>query len=140
LYKKLLKLAETSTTNLPFDTISVIACTSDGSIDKDKLQALRKVFCPDAHEELPLLAFVGSIDAVYKRLRYFQASADNASKIDKVLEDTLNILFFFVLAMLILVFLDFNPYPFLVSITSLLGELHYCLTDTSQKCSLHYRI
>lgn len=121
LYNRLLKLSESATLSLPFETLSVVAVGSDGEIDKDKLRALRKVFCPDAKGELPLLAFVGSIDAVYKRLRYFQASVANASKIDKVLEDTFNVIFFFVLGLVILVFMEFNPWPILVSITSLLG-------------------
>jgi hypothetical protein len=122
LYNKLMTLADATTKTLPFDTVSVIAYADDGSVDEDKLSALRKVFCPDVNNNLPLLAFVGSIDAVYKRLRYFQASVSNASKIDKVLEDTLNVLFYAIIGLLVLVFLNFNPWPFLVSITSLLGK------------------
>ena len=121
LYKKLLQLSEPSTQSLPFETLSVVALGNDGEMDDNKLEFLRKVFCPDAKKALPLIAFVGSIDSVYKRLRYFQASVANASKLDKVLEDTLNIVFFFVLGLLILVFMNFNPWPVLVSITSLLG-------------------
>ncbi|GKY97780.1 hypothetical protein MPSEU_000736200 [Mayamaea pseudoterrestris] len=133
LYNRLLKLSDASMKSLPFDTLSVIAYGSDGTMDNAKLDAVRKVFCPDAQGQLPLIAFVGSVDAVYKRLRFFQASVANASKLDKVLEDTLNVVFFFVLGLLILVFMNFNPWPVLVSITSLLVSVSFALGTSLSK-------
>lgn len=57
LYYKLLKSSPKSD-DLPFEVLSWIAIDENDEQDVAKLQALRRVFRPDAHENLPLLAFV----------------------------------------------------------------------------------
>jgi len=48
-----------------------------------------------------MLAFVQACDGVYKKLRFLRASLSNSSKIDSVLEDIFNFLFYCSLALLI---------------------------------------
>jgi small-conductance mechanosensitive channel len=62
-----------------------------------------------------------------------QASVANASVIDNALEKILNIMFWFVLSLMLLSILQFNPYPILVSITSLLVSISFALGSSVSK-------
>jgi hypothetical protein len=95
---------------LSFDVLALIANDENGKEIPAKLQALKSLFRPDARNELPILAFVQSCDNVYKRLRFFRASVSNSSAIDEVLENIINIVFGFVLSLIILQILQFGTY------------------------------
>jgi len=132
LYRRLHKL----TPNLgaiPFSTISIGAEDINGMPDEDKMRALRRLFRPDKGDLLPLIAFIQSIDSVYKRLRYFRASVGNASVIDNVLEKIINGIFYFILSLALLTFMQINPYPLLVSMTSLLVSVSFALGPSVSK-------
>lgn len=92
----------------------------DGYKDEKKSKELKRLFRPDRNNEITMLAFVQSCDSIYKRLRFFRASVGNSSVIDKVMEDMLDILFNSALGMVLLTMLGFNPYPLLVTISSIL--------------------
>lgn len=70
---------------------------------------------------------------VYKRLRYFKASVGNASVIDNELEKIANIFYWFLLMMLILAIMQINPWPLLVSMTSLLVSVSFALGSSVSK-------
>ena len=94
---------------------------------------LRKLFRPGRDESLDLLMFVQSVDSLYRRLRYFRASVSNAGSLDRTLENMFNILFYFVLGLMLLSFMNFNPWSVLVSITSLLVSFSFAFGTTVSK-------
>jgi small-conductance mechanosensitive channel len=126
-YVKLAKFDGHENPVVNFDVIALIANDSNGVPIHDKLQAVKKLFRPDARNELPLLAFVQSCDAVYKRLRYFRASVNNSSAIDKVLQDMINGIYWFIMIFLLLELLNLDPWTLLVSITSLLVSVSFAM-------------
>jgi small-conductance mechanosensitive channel len=133
-YRKLAKFESPNPSIVNFDVIALIANENSinngdkhGKINAAKLQTVRKLFRPDARNELPLFAFVQSCDAVYKRLRYFRASVSNSSAIDKVLENMINIIYWFIMIFLLLELIDLDPWTLLVSITSLLVSVSFAM-------------
>ena len=71
--------------SIPFETLELAAVSEEEAITDAFVtkKDLHKVFRPDALHELTQLAFIQSIDAVYRKLRFFRASVGNASVIDK---------------------------------------------------------
>lgn len=126
IYSKLMKLAP-ETKTLPFSVLALLAVGGDGKEDTAKKTVIRRIFTPDHSEMMPLLAFVQSCDGIYKRFRFFRASVGNASVIDKVLENIANAFFFFLLALMLLSLLEFDPWTFLVPITSVLVSFSFAL-------------
>lgn len=85
-----------------------------------------------------------SCDSVYKKLRYFRASVGNSSAIDKALESIVNGGFSFILSLTLLSIMNINPWPLLVSVTSLLVSVSFALgssvskyVEVSQLCWIH---
>ena len=134
LFYALLKFTPQKTA-IPFETLALITGADEGGTVEDsvKKRDLQKVFRPDAWNELTKLAFIQSIDAVYRKLRFFRASVGNASVIDKVLEDIINGIFYFVLGLVLLSLMHFNPWPLLVSMTSLLVSVSFALGSSVSK-------
>lgn len=126
-YLKLAKFDSDDSKIVNFDVIALVANDENGVPIHAKLHAVRKLFRPDARNELPLYAFVQSCDAVYKRLRYFRASVSNSSAIDKVLENMINAIYWFIMIFLLLELLDLDPWTLLVSITSLLVSVSFAM-------------
>jgi len=83
IFYQLLKLAP-GRDFLPFEILELVTVGEQGDFNDSKKNALRRVFRPDRGNQLTLLAFISTCDAIYKRLRYFRASVSNASVIDKV--------------------------------------------------------
>ena len=83
IYWRLMKLAP-GCDILPFEILELIVIDNEGNVDIAKKNALRRIFRPDKGNQLTLLAFISTCDAIYKRLRYFRASVGNSSVIDKV--------------------------------------------------------
>lgn len=133
LYRRLLRLAADGATILPHSVLNVLAENPDGTIDKQKRKALRKVFPPDRSGNVSLLAFVMGCDTVYKKLRYFRASVGNSSVIDNVLESIVDSIFFFVLILLVLALLNLNPWPLLVSMSTLMVTFAFALGPSAAK-------
>lgn len=120
--------------SVSFDTLALLATNDYGDIDLDKVGALKRLFRPDQGEDITELAFVQSIDTVYKRLRFFRASVANFTKIDKVLEDGIDVVFHLLIGLGLLLLLNFNPYPLLVSISTLMVSLAFALGPSVSKC------
>lgn len=134
LFWRLLKLSPDDSA-IPFSTISLAAVDERylGQIDQSKMNALRRLFRPNAKNMLPLVPFIQSIDTVYKKIRFFRASVVNASVINNVLEGIINVMFFFVLGIVLLLFLKIDPWPLLVSTTSLLVSVSFALGPSVSK-------
>jgi len=119
LYRRLLALTPGSTV-LHFDVIGVLAYNADDSFDEKKAKELVKLFRPDKHDEISLLAFVQSCDSAYKKLRYLRAGTGNSTLIDNVLENFFNGAFSFCLALAVMTILQMNPWTLLVSMSTIL--------------------
>ncbi|KAL7571640.1 hypothetical protein ACA910_011176 [Epithemia clementina (nom. ined.)] len=133
LYRNLMKLDPTKD-QLSFEMLALAIAEEEESEEYFmKRKAFRRLFRPDANGVLPLVAFVQSCDTVYRRLRYFIASVRNSSVIDKALEDMFNSFFFFVLTMLLMSVMRLNPWPMLVSVTSLLVSISFALGPSVSK-------
>lgn len=112
---------------LSFDVIALLAVDPDGVEDESKVRVLKRLFRPDRFNEITLLAFVQACDSIYKRLRYFRASVGNSSVIDQVLEQIIDGIFFFVLVLVIVTLLKYNPWTLLVSMSTLLFSTAFAI-------------
>lgn len=119
LYRRLLKLTPGSSV-LPYSILAVLTENDDGTIDRGTEKSIADIFRANGAKEITLLSFVQTCDYIYRKLRYFRASVGNSSVLDKVLESIINVFFVFGLTMVTLAILDLNPWPLLVSISTLL--------------------
>jgi len=133
-YRRLLKYTPDQEI-LPFDVIGALAYEENGDVDEDLAIELLRVFLPDRDESLSMLAFVQSCDNVYKQLRFLRASISNSSKIDSVLENIFNLAFYAVLGLMALTLCGFNPWPLLVSISTLTVSFAFAFGGSVAKVS-----
>ena len=132
-YHRLLKLTP-GRPKLLCEFYDMLALDDDGeTVNIGKRQALRKLFRPDANNELALLAFVQCCDSLYKKLRYFRANVGNASVIDHALESIVDGAFSFVLILILLSVMRINPWPLLVSISTLLVSISFAVGSSASK-------
>lgn len=122
-----MKLEPVDANYLSFDVIGLVAFDADGTEDEAKMLALKNMFRPGRFNEITLIVFVQACDSLYKKLRYFRASVGNASLIDHVLERIIDDIFSFVLVLLTLMILDINPWPLLVSVSTLLVSFAFAI-------------
>jgi hypothetical protein len=132
LYRRLLKLSPGSRV-LPSSVLSVLSENEDGTVDRTIKKSVNLLFPADIDSEIPILSFIQNCDVVYRRLRYFRASVGNTSVIDTVLENIINVFFSFGLAVVILSLLNFNPWPLLVSVSTLLVSFAFAIGPTAAK-------
>lgn len=132
LYQRLLKLAP-GYYGLPYTVLAVLSDNGDGTVDKNLKKSIETLFRADADGEIPILTFIQSCDVVYRKLRYFRASVGNASVIDKVLENIINGIYNFGLTIVMLSLLNFNPWPLLVSVSTLLVSFAFAIGPTAAK-------
>ena len=111
----------------------MLAQEDNGKLNNKKRKALRKLFRPNGANEISLLAFVRSCDALYKKLRYFRANVGNASIIDHALESIVDGAFGFILALVLLSVMRVNPWPLLVSISTLLVSISFAVGSSASK-------
>jgi len=119
--------------SLPFDVLRLLALDKDGVEDKAKAMAIRTLFRPNASNNITLLAFVQSCDNIYKHFRFFRASLNNANVINDAIERMMNVVFFFVLTLLLLSVMNLSPISLLFSITSLLVSVSFALGSSVSK-------
>jgi hypothetical protein len=132
-YQRLLKMTPESIM-LNCDVFTMLADEDEGATTNlAKRKALRKLFRPDANNELSQLAFIQSCDSLYKKLRFFRASVGNASVIDHALETIIDFLFNFILALALLSLMRFNPWPLLVSVSTLLVSVSFAVGSSASK-------
>lgn len=103
---------------LPFETLSNIAYDGNGVLMRDKVKALIKLFRPDRKGFLTKLNFVSSIDEVYKDLRLFRASLDNSSSIDNSFESIINVIFYTVVILCVLMIMGFQMWEPILSFSA----------------------
>mmetsp|Transcript_23264 Transcript_23264/g.41596 ORF Transcript_23264/g.41596 Transcript_23264/m.41596 type:complete len:1233 (+) Transcript_23264:4492-8190(+) len=118
---------------LPFETISEIAYDFDHRLIRDKVKALIKLFRPDRKGFLTKLDFVSSIDDVYKDLRLFRASLANSSSIDNSLALIINIVFFLVAIIVILLIMGFKTWEPILSFSAFFFSFSFMFGPASSK-------
>ena len=128
-YYRLRKIS-TRDGRLPFETLTLIALEENDTYDEVKKRALRRLIHPDKDGALTPLAFVQSCDSLYRRLRYFLATVNNSASLDKVLENLLNALYYFILGLFLLSLLKYNAWSLLLSLTSLLVSFSFAFGQT----------
>ena len=115
----LLRDADSEDDFLNFDVLAVLAAdASTGELDEYKLKQLIKIFRPNRDGRLSRLAFVKSVDAVYKRMRFLGANIHNSSQIDIATESLLNVGFYFILVCIVLGALGIDPLRLFFSLSS----------------------
>jgi hypothetical protein len=100
-YRRLLKRS-TEQELLQFETIALLALDENDNINQEKAKALVKLFRPDRQGNLTMLDFVKSVDAVYKEFRLLNATIENSSQIDRAFEKIINVVFYAVVAIVVL--------------------------------------
>jgi small-conductance mechanosensitive channel len=118
---------------VPFETIATTALQKRGELDLLKVKELIRVFRPDRDGSLTLLDFARSVDAVYKELRLLRASIHNSSKIDRALENIIDIMFYIVTTVVILAELGFNPLALFLSLSSIILAFAFMIGSASSK-------
>ena len=131
-YSRLMNLS-TDHDMLSYSVFQILLIQEDGSEDREKRKALRSLFRPDGDDNLPLLSFVQTCDTIYKKIRYFRASVGNASVIDQVLESIIDVGFYFTLGLVVLCLLNLNPWPLLVSMSTLLVTASFAVGPSCAK-------
>jgi hypothetical protein len=132
LFARLIQLTPGSST-LSFEILQIVAQDEFGNLDESKVRRLRRLFQPDSGNDLSDHAFIQSCDSIYKKFRYFHASVCNSSVIDMALQNIVDGAYAFVLALILLAIMNFNPWPVLVSITSLLVSVSFALGSSVSK-------
>jgi hypothetical protein len=102
---------------LPFDTLAVLAKDKDGEIKVDEMKDLIRLFRPDRNGDLTCLDFVKSCDEVYKEMRMLRASIANSGQVDHAFEILVNIIFYLIVGIVVLVVLHLDPLALFVSVS-----------------------
>jgi small-conductance mechanosensitive channel len=132
IYQNIVSSSETSMLSL--DILYLLAESEDGvTVDRSKKRAMRKLFRPDAKHEVSMMSFIKACDSLYRRMRFFRASVGNASVIDHALETILDGFFNFLLGLVLLSILQINPWPLLVSISTLLVSISFAVGPSAAK-------
>lgn len=120
--------------NLACEVFDILMDLDDGKLLCDaKKKSLKKLFRPDANREISAVAFLQGCDGLYKKLCFFRASVGNTSVIDEALEEIINGFFYFVLMLVILSILKVNPWPLLVSASTLLVSFSFAVGSSASK-------
>jgi hypothetical protein len=128
-----LMLGTPSEAVLPFETIALLALTETSEIDPQKVKDLVKLFRPDRQGYLTVLDFVKSVDSVYKEFRLLSASIENSSRLDQSFEHLFNILFYALVATMILIQLEFDPLALFLSLSSVILAFAFMIGSASAK-------
>ena len=127
-------LASSEQVVLSCDVLYLLAEDEDGTtFDRSKKRNIRKLFHPDASNHVSSLSFVQACDSLYRRMRYFRASVGNASVIDHALESIVDGFYNFILCLVMLSILQINPWPLLVSISTLLVSVSFAVGPSAAK-------
>jgi hypothetical protein len=118
---------------IKFDTLALLAVDDEGIVERDKAQALIKLFRPDRKGHLSVLDFVKSIDSVYKEFRLLNAAIENSSQIDRAFENIFNIFFYLIMAIVILSQLGFDPLSLFLSMSSIVLAMAWLIGPASAK-------
>ncbi|KAG7373470.1 mechanosensitive ion channel [Nitzschia inconspicua] len=131
--KLILERNGTESQMLRFETLALIALSSNGQIDQAKAKDLVRVFRPDRQGNLSVLDFIKSVDIVYKEFRFLQASIENSSQIDKSFENLVNVVFYAIVISFILSQLGFDPFSLFLSLSSVVLAFAFAIGSASAK-------
>jgi len=118
---------------LPFDTLAVLAKNKEGDIDTEEMKALIRLLRPERNGDLTCLDFVKSCDEVYKAMRMLRASIANSGQIDHAFEILVNIAFYLIVGIIILVVLDLDPLALFVSVSGIILAFAFMIGSASSK-------
>ena len=130
-YERLLLKKRTVDGMLHFDTIASLAVNRE--LDTDRAKDFIRTFRPDRDGILSMVDFVRSVDTVYKELRLLRATVVSSSKIDKALESILNIIFYVIMACIILSQTGFDPLALFLSLSSIILAFAFMIGSASAK-------
>lgn len=133
LYDRLMCQGSTVDGCLPFHVIADIALDRDGELNPDKAKALIRIFRPERNGAVSLVDFVKSVDNVYKELRMLRATVAGSMKIDTALESIFNVIFYVILACVILATMNINPLTLFLSLTSVVLAFAFMIGSASSK-------
>ena len=122
--------------DVPFGLIKQLAVSrlhGETMENEVKVLRLKALFHPNSADAISLVSFSQACDGVYKRLRFFRASVGNSSVIDRVLESIVDSIFNFVLALVILTMLQINPYPLLVSLSTMMVSFAFAFGPSASR-------
>jgi hypothetical protein len=89
-------------------------------LDNDKIKELLRTFRRNRDGAISIVDLVRSVDGVYKELRMLRATAVSLSKIDKAIEKIVNIVFYVIMACIILSQTGYNPLALFLSLSSMI--------------------
>lgn len=118
---------------LPFDTIGSLAVDEDGILDESKAKRLVRLFRADKSGLISAIAFAQSVDNVYKKMRLLLASLKNSQRLDHVLENILNYIFYVLLFFIVIAVLGFDPFSVLLSFTTILLSFTFAFGGAASK-------
>ena len=114
---------------LKFETLLTIAFNEDGTFDKSKAKFLKRLFCPRSNGDIEMLDFIKTCNDVYKRIRLFRAKTLNSAQLDDAFEQLIDIVFYFLLALLALSIQGVDPFDVFISMTGILVPLAFLFND-----------
>ncbi|CAB9520719.1 expressed unknown protein [Seminavis robusta] len=132
-YRRLLRFVPGESV-LDFNVIGdLLAYDENNNPLEKKALALVNLFLPEKDNVIHQLEFVRSVDAVYKSLRFLRASIINSTKIDTVLENVFDMVFNGILAIIVMTLLGLNPWPLLVSFSTVMVSFAFSFGPSCAK-------
>lgn len=118
---------------LKFDVLALAATRSNSDLNVSALKNLIRLFRPDRDGKLSLLDFVKSVDSIYKEARLLRASVRNSEKIDRAFENFVNVVFYLVVACVVLSQIGFDPLALFLSLSSVILAFAFMIGSASSK-------
>lgn len=112
---------------LHFDTIATVALNKDGTMNREKMKNLVRLFRPNRQGELSETDFVKSIDSLYKEFVLLQASINNSGSVSRAFEIIVNYCFFIVLWCIMLSMAGIDPISLFVSLSSIIVAFGFAI-------------
>jgi hypothetical protein len=110
-----------------------VGLDENGDLDEVKTKQLVKLFRPDVNGNLSMLDFVKSCDEVYRRVRTFRAAVENSSIINNAYESIFDGIFYFLMAIVILLIFEMDVWKVLVSVSSLVVSFAFAFGSAVSK-------
>lgn len=131
LYRKLLRHTPEEDV-LPFDTLGILA-KHGNEVDESRAKSLIKLFQCDMSGDVSETDFIQGCDKVYKQLRLLHAALKNSQRLDYVLENIINCVFYTILIFVILSVVGIDPFAVLLSFTTIFLSFTFAFGATAAK-------
>jgi hypothetical protein len=118
---------------IPFETLALLAKDEMGRIDQEKAKELIRVFRPDRDGRLGKLEFVKSVDVIYKELRLLSANISNSSEMDAAVHSLVNVIFYIVLGAIIVYRFGEDPMALFLSFSGIFLAFAFLIGKSSAK-------